>query len=112
MHSFRNSEFQRRSESYELKRHRSGETGNQPPDPAQRPADPAPFLGFSSERAVAEHELEARFQSLPSADAARVWHRAFTAEAPGCVRAEQQTCRSRRAGVAPSGLGRRDAASL
>ena len=43
------------------------------------PASPAkPILGFSPAHALAEHRLEEQFQSLPSAEAARTWHREFT----------------------------------
>ena len=37
------------------------------------------ILGFSPAHATAERELETQFQSLPSADKAREWHRMFTA---------------------------------
>src|SRR5437660_12667424 len=44
-------------------------------------APPAtPILGFSPPHAVAEHALESTFQSIPSAEKAREWHRTFTAE--------------------------------
>jgi N-acetylated-alpha-linked acidic dipeptidase len=35
-------------------------------------------MGFSPAHAIAEHRLEDNFQSLPSAEAARSWHREFT----------------------------------
>jgi N-acetylated-alpha-linked acidic dipeptidase len=37
-----------------------------------------PILGFTPAHAAAEHQLEARFMSLPSAAQARAWHRTFT----------------------------------
>jgi N-acetylated-alpha-linked acidic dipeptidase len=40
----------------------------------------APILGFSAAHAVAEHRLESDFQSIPSPEKAREWHRTFTAE--------------------------------
>ena len=40
----------------------------------------APILGFSPPHAVAEHQLESEFQSIPSPEKAREWHRTFTAE--------------------------------
>ncbi|HKV64259.1 MAG TPA: M28 family metallopeptidase [Candidatus Acidoferrum sp.] len=40
----------------------------------------APILGFSRAHAAAEHELEAKFQSIPSPERAREWHHTFTAE--------------------------------
>ena len=47
-----------------------------------QPALPAPtatpIFGFTPAHALSEHQLEDRFQSLPSADAARSWHREFT----------------------------------
>jgi N-acetylated-alpha-linked acidic dipeptidase len=39
-----------------------------------------PILGFSPPRAAAEHQLESAFQSIPSPEKAREWHRTFTAE--------------------------------
>jgi len=42
-------------------------------------AAPVSILGFSPAHASAEGELETLFQSLPSADKAREWHRIFTA---------------------------------
>ncbi|HXN95739.1 MAG TPA: PA domain-containing protein, partial [Candidatus Acidoferrales bacterium] len=41
---------------------------------------PSPILGFSPLHAAAEHHLESTFQSIPSPDKAREWHRTFTAE--------------------------------
>jgi N-acetylated-alpha-linked acidic dipeptidase len=41
---------------------------------------PSPILGFSPPHAAAEHQLESTFQSIPSPEKAREWHRAFTAE--------------------------------
>src|ERR1700719_4566605 len=41
---------------------------------------PSPILGFSPLHAAAEHRLESAFQSIPSSDKAREWHRTFTAE--------------------------------
>jgi N-acetylated-alpha-linked acidic dipeptidase len=44
-------------------------------------APPAtPILGFSPPHAAAEHQLESFFQSVPSSEKAREWHRTFTAE--------------------------------
>jgi hypothetical protein len=43
-------------------------------------APQTPILGFSPAHAIAERGLEAQFQSLPSADRAREWHRLFSAE--------------------------------
>jgi N-acetylated-alpha-linked acidic dipeptidase len=40
----------------------------------------APILGFSPPHAAAEHELETTFQSIPSPERAREWHRTFTSE--------------------------------
>src|SRR5260370_40599316 len=40
----------------------------------------APILGFSPHHAAAEHQIESAFQSIPSPDKARQWHRTFTAE--------------------------------
>src|ERR1700722_13978304 len=37
------------------------------------------ILGFSPAHAAQEHQRETLFQSLPSADQAREWHRLFTA---------------------------------
>jgi N-acetylated-alpha-linked acidic dipeptidase len=39
-----------------------------------------PILGFTPSHAAAEHQLENTFQSIPSPDKAREWHRTFTAE--------------------------------
>ncbi len=51
------------------------------PAVSEVPEAPQPdsILGFSPTHAAAEHALEAVFQSLPSADRAREWHRIFTA---------------------------------
>src|SRR5216683_4729526 len=43
-------------------------------------APTAPILGFSPAHATAEHQLETAFQSIPSPEKAREWHRTFTAE--------------------------------
>jgi N-acetylated-alpha-linked acidic dipeptidase len=43
-------------------------------------SDPAAILGFSARDALREYEIESQFQSLPSADEARRWHRIFTAQ--------------------------------
>ncbi len=40
----------------------------------------SPILGFSPPHAAAEHQLETEFQSIPSPEKAREWHRTFTAE--------------------------------
>jgi N-acetylated-alpha-linked acidic dipeptidase len=40
----------------------------------------SPILGFSPQHAAAEHVLESKFQSIPSPEKARAWHRTFTAE--------------------------------
>ena len=40
----------------------------------------SPILGFSPANAGVEHNLEGMFQTLPSPDKAREWHRVFTAE--------------------------------
>jgi N-acetylated-alpha-linked acidic dipeptidase len=40
----------------------------------------APILGFSAPHGAAEHQLENTFQSIPSPEKAREWHRTFTAE--------------------------------
>ena len=50
----------------------------QPPSAALEP-EPA-ILGFASSSAAAEWRFETAFQALPSADAARNWHRIFTAK--------------------------------
>jgi N-acetylated-alpha-linked acidic dipeptidase len=39
-----------------------------------------PILGFTPPHAAAEHQLENTFQSIPSPEKAREWHRTFTAE--------------------------------
>jgi N-acetylated-alpha-linked acidic dipeptidase len=39
-----------------------------------------PILGFSPPHAVSEHQLESVFQSIPSPEKAREWHRTLTAE--------------------------------
>jgi len=39
-----------------------------------------PILGFTLPHAAAEHDLESTFQSIPSQEKAREWHRTFTAE--------------------------------
>src|SRR2546427_1976534 len=49
---------------------------------AQRPQAAPPsssILGFSQQRAAAEHLLETDFQAIPSPEKAREWHRVFTA---------------------------------
>ncbi len=57
-----------------------GETvGVQPPDS---------ILGFTPAHAALEHERETWFQSLPSADKAREWHRMFTANPHPAASAE------------------------
>ena len=46
-----------------------------------RPEPPAtPILGFSPPHAAAERQLESAFQSIPSPEKAREWHRTLTAE--------------------------------
>lgn len=40
----------------------------------------SPILGFSPASAAAEHKLETTFETLPSPEKAREWHRLFTAE--------------------------------
>jgi N-acetylated-alpha-linked acidic dipeptidase len=40
----------------------------------------APIIGFFAPQAAAEHQLETEFQSIPSPERAREWHRTFTAE--------------------------------
>src|SRR5947207_796993 len=50
---------------------------------AQHPessSSPSHILGFTAAHARAEHRLEADFQSIPSPEKAREWHRTFTAE--------------------------------
>jgi N-acetylated-alpha-linked acidic dipeptidase len=46
----------------------------------QEPPRTSPILGFSPQHAIAEHQLETAFQSLPSPEKARAWLRTFTAE--------------------------------
>jgi len=46
----------------------------------QSPPPSSPILGFSPQHAAAEHHIESMFQSIPSPDKAREWHRTFTAE--------------------------------
>src|SRR5207245_8579853 len=46
----------------------------------QEASQATPILGFSPPHAAAEHALESTFQSIPSAEKAREWHRTFTAE--------------------------------
>src|SRR6267143_5385948 len=48
----------------------------------QRPieAPASPILGFSPPHAAAERQLESTFQSIPSPEKAREWHRTLTAE--------------------------------
>jgi N-acetylated-alpha-linked acidic dipeptidase len=41
---------------------------------------PTPILGFSPPHAAAERQLESAFQSIPSPEKAREWHRTLTAE--------------------------------
>lgn len=40
----------------------------------------SPILGFSTTHAALEHQLESDFQSIPSPEKAREWHKTFTAE--------------------------------
>jgi N-acetylated-alpha-linked acidic dipeptidase len=40
----------------------------------------SPILGFTPAHAAAEHQLESEFQSIPTPEKAREWHRTFTAE--------------------------------
>jgi len=47
---------------------------------AQEVPPGAPILGFSPPHAAAERQLESTFQSIPSPEKAREWHRTFTAE--------------------------------
>jgi N-acetylated-alpha-linked acidic dipeptidase len=42
--------------------------------------DASPIMGFSPAHVTRERAIETQFQSLPSADQARKWHRIFTAE--------------------------------
>src|SRR5437899_506569 len=46
----------------------------------QESSQASPILGFSPSHAIAEHALESTFQSIPSPEKAREWHRTFTAE--------------------------------
>src|SRR5713226_8787616 len=47
----------------------------------KQPEPPAsPILGFSPPHAAAERQLESAFQSIPSPEKAREWHRTLTAE--------------------------------
>ncbi len=46
----------------------------------EAPSTSAPILGFTAAHAAAEHKLETEFQSIPSPERAREWHRTFTAE--------------------------------
>src|SRR2546430_2232258 len=46
----------------------------------QSPPSSSPILGFSPQHTAAEHLIESMFQSIPSPDKAREWHRTFTAE--------------------------------
>src|SRR5258707_14538656 len=49
--------------------------------PLRQGTSPAtPILGFTLPHAAAEHDLESTFQSIPSPEKARAWHRTFTAE--------------------------------
>src|SRR5690349_22263487 len=40
----------------------------------------SPILGFSKASAAAEHKMETTFETLPSPEKAREWHRLFTKE--------------------------------
>lgn len=51
-------------------------------------SDPDAIMGFSPPDARREHELETRFQALPSADMAREWHRMFTSQPHPAASAE------------------------
>ncbi len=51
-----------------------------PASSAEPVPQPVSILGFAPSHAAAEREVEALFQTLPSADKAREWHRIFTAE--------------------------------
>src|ERR1700687_5567581 len=53
-----------------------------PLSPQQKQHEPpvSPILGVSPPHAAAEHQLESTFQSIPSPEKAREWHRTFTAE--------------------------------
>jgi N-acetylated-alpha-linked acidic dipeptidase len=46
----------------------------------QETSPTSPILGFTLPHAAAEHDLESTFQSIPSPEKAREWHRTFTAE--------------------------------
>jgi len=46
----------------------------------QLESPPTPILGFSPPHAAAERQLESAFQSIPSPEKAREWHRTLTAE--------------------------------
>jgi N-acetylated-alpha-linked acidic dipeptidase len=46
----------------------------------QETSPTTPILGFALPHAAAEHDLESTFQSIPSPEKAREWHRTFTAE--------------------------------
>jgi len=46
----------------------------------QETSPTTPILGFTLPHAAAEHDLESTFQSIPSREKAREWHRTFTAE--------------------------------
>jgi N-acetylated-alpha-linked acidic dipeptidase len=48
--------------------------GNEPPQST------APIMGFTPQSASAQRQLESLFQSIPSAEKAREWHRYLTAE--------------------------------
>src|SRR5213596_1420191 len=56
----------------------------------QETAPSAPILGFSAPHAATEHQLESKFQSIPSPEKAREWHRTFTAE-PHSAASERNT---------------------
>ncbi|MGD0501812.1 MAG: transferrin receptor-like dimerization domain-containing protein [Steroidobacteraceae bacterium] len=43
-------------------------------------ADPGSILGFTPRDALREREIESQFQSLPSPEKAREWHRIFTSQ--------------------------------
>lgn len=47
-----------------------------------------PIMGFSPAHAAAEDAVERQFQSLPSPEQARKWHRAFSAEPHPAASAE------------------------
>ncbi len=46
----------------------------------EAPSPSLPIRGFTAAHAAAEHKLEMEFQSIPSPEKAREWHRTFTAE--------------------------------